>query len=194
MIYIHPNTKLLIFDCDGTISDNMVIHNQSWKTVAKRHQLNITTEALSDYNGIPTIDILHKLTQNMDLKKIDLEVIVREKEVLANQKIHLALPIKPIIEIIKHYHNQIPMVVISGGTSDNVLKTLTSLKIKNLFDLIITAEDNHPTKNLPLAFTKIADIFGVNPNTCHVFEDGKLGLINAIKANMMVTDVRVFYS
>lgn len=192
MIYIHPKTKALIFDCDGTIADNMIIHNESWQVVAKRYQLDISPDELSDYNGMPTIDVLHKLTKDMDLDA-DLTTIVNEKEALAYQNIHLASPIKSVVELIKRYHNQLPMVVISGGTSDNVNKTLSTLNIDHLFDWVITADDDHPTKDSPLAFTRIAYKLGVEPSSCHVFEDGKLGLINAIKANMMVTDVRAFH-
>jgi beta-phosphoglucomutase-like phosphatase (HAD superfamily) len=192
MIHIHPETKVLIFDCDGTIADNMVIHNESWKIVAKRHQIDISCDELPHYNGMPAIDIFYKIAKNVS-SDVDPMVIVNEKEALANENIHLAAPIKPVVDIIKDYHTRLPMVVISGGTSDNVNKTLLTLDISNSFDWIITADDDHPTKDSPLAFTKIADKLGVKPDLCHVFEDGKLGLINAIKANMMVTDARVFH-
>lgn len=192
MIYIHPKTQVLIFDCDGTIADNMTIHNQAWQTIAKRYQINVSPDELAHYNGIPTINVLQKLTKNMDLGT-DLTAIVDEKEALTHQSIHLASPIMPVVDIIKHYHNRLPMVVISGGTAENVTKTLSTLNIDHLFEWIITADDDHPTKDSPSAFTRIAEKFGVEPNRCQVFEDGKPGLINAIKANMVVTDVRTFY-
>ena len=193
MIHIHPNTAMLIFDCDGTIANNMFIHNESWKTIAKRHKIEISFNELPQYNGMPGIDIFQKITKNR-YPEIDPNIIVNDKEQLANQNIHLAPPIKPVIDIIKSYHNRLPMVVISGGTLENVSKTLITLGIKNLFNWIITADDNHPSKDSPLAFIKIANKFGVKPSLCHVFEDGKLGLINAIKADMVVTDVRTFHS
>lgn len=191
MIQIHPKIKVLIFDCDGTIVDNMHIHYNSWKVIEKRYKINVTPEVLSHYNGIPTINVLNKIKKlefNQELKKI-----VKEKENIVNEKIHESLPIKPIIQVIKKYHNKLPMVVISGGTAKNVHKTLNIFKIKHLFDWIITADDDHPTKDSPLAFKYIAKKFNINPNLCQVFEDGKSGLINALKANMVVTDVRTFY-
>ncbi|MDE5028355.1 HAD family hydrolase, partial [Francisella tularensis subsp. holarctica] len=62
--------------------------------------------------------------------------------------------------------------------------------LKDFFDEIITADDNHPSKNIPNAFTLIADKYNLKPRECHVFEDCVPGLISALQAGMTVTDVR----
>ncbi len=192
MIYIHPQTQALIFDCDGTIADSMIIHNRAWSAIASRYEIDISSEELAHFNGIPTVKILQHLTQGQDFPH-DIPAIVHEKEMLAHQEIHKVLPIEPIVNLIKEYHKKLPMVVISGGTQENVYKTLDALNLRHLFDFIITASDDHPTKEYPESFTLIAERLGVDSDKCHVFEDGKPGLINAIKANMVVTDVRTFY-
>ena len=192
MIYIHPKTQALIFDCDGTIADNMRIHNEAWLEVAKRYEINITSEQLTHFNGIPTVNILNHLLPKAHPYG-DIGKIVHEKELLAENKIHHSQPIAPVVEIIKRYHNKLPMVVISGGKEYNVTKTLKALDLIHYFEFIITADDSHPTKDQPEAFTLIADRLNVDADKCHVFEDGKPGLINALKANMMVTDIRAIY-
>ncbi|WP_119342563.1 HAD family hydrolase [Facilibium subflavum] len=192
MIYIHPKTQALIFDCDGTIADSMIIHNNAWNTIAQRYKLQITTEQIAHYNGIPTLQILQRLTEGHGYE-YDLSLIVEEKEKLAQKDIHRVLPIKPVVDIIEKYHRKLPMVVISGGASENVYKTLEALNLIDYFEFIITADDDHPTKESPEAFLQIAKRLGVKAQQCHVFEDGKPGLINAIKADMVVTDIRTFY-
>ena len=82
------------------------------------------------------------------------------------------------------------MIVISGGSRNNVLRSLDILGITDYFAEIITADDDHPTKNTIEAFTLLADKYNVKPDQCHVFEDGVTGLINALKAGMTVTDAR----
>ena len=193
MIYIHPKTQALIFDCDGTIADTMVIHNEAWNTIADRYQFKLTPAELEHYNGIPTLQILQMLTTHEDKKRFDLHRMVHEKENLAEEKMDRVIAIQPVVDLIKRYHQKLPMVVISGGMRRNVLKTLNILNITNHFEFIITADDNHPTKDSPEAFTLIADRLAVDCDKCHVFEDGKPGLINAVKANMMVTDMRTIY-
>lgn len=192
MIYIHPNTQALIFDCDGTIADSMSIHNKAWQIIASRYQINLSSEKLAHFNGIPTAKILAMLTEGTDFK-FDIPRIVNEKEMLAAENITEVLPIQPIIEVIKNHHGKIPMVVFSGGTRHNVIQTLKTLSLIPFFEFILTGDDDHPTKDNPDSFRLIANRLGVNCNRCHVFEDGKPGLINAVKANMHVTDVRTFY-
>jgi HAD superfamily hydrolase (TIGR01509 family) len=82
------------------------------------------------------------------------------------------------------------MLVISGGKAKNVARTLEILEIDDCFDEVITADDNHPSKDTTQAFTLLANKYGVKPQECHVFEDGVPGLINALKAGMTVTDMR----
>jgi len=192
MIYINKVTKLLIFDCDGTISDSTDIHNRAWYSIAKKYKFFIPEGELERNNGIPTINILRRLTAKMELT-VDLSTIVEEKEDIACSDMQNALPIKPVIDLIHHYHHKLPMMVISGGARKNVMKTLSTIKIDTFFDSIITADDDHPAKDCPESFTLIAEQFGVQCNQCQVFEDGKLGLINAVKANMLVTDARTLY-
>ncbi len=193
MIYIHPKTQALIFDCDGTIADTMVIHNEAWHTIAQRYRFNLSPDELAHYNGIPTLQILQMLTTSEDKKRFDLHKMVHEKENLAEEKMDRVIAIQPVLDLINRYHQKLPMVVISGGMRRNVVKTLEALDIASHFEFIITADDDHPTKDTPEAFTLIADRLGVDHDKCHVFEDGKPGLINAVKANMMVTDIRTFY-
>lgn len=133
------------------------------------------------------------LTTSEDQKRFDLHKMVHEKENLAEEQMDRVIAIQPIVDLIKRYHQKLPMVVISGGMRKNVIKTLEALDLVDYFEFIITADEDHPTKDTPEAFTLIADKLGVDHDKCHVFEDGKPGLINAVKANMMVTDIRTIY-
>lgn len=188
MLLINKNTKLLIFDCDGTIANNMPIHINAWETILTNHKLHITTENLDNFHGMPSRYILKHLYKQLN----DLEInhIANEIASYTNKNIGKGRPIKPTIETINKYYGHKKMIVLSGGTKKNVFKTLDALGITNLFDEIITADDNHPSKNTIEAFTLIADKYNISYHECHVFEDGVPGLIHALKAGMTVTDMR----
>ncbi|AIT08613.1 haloacid dehalogenase [Candidatus Francisella endociliophora] len=187
LLPVHKNTKLLIFDCDGTIANNMQIHIEAWMSVLKDRQINISSIDLDRYNGLPSEHLLKELFEFKDheIPSISEKIKHASHELLIHTK-----PIQPIVELVKHYHNKIPMIVISGGKRENVQKSLDVLKISNLFDEIITADDNHPSKNSSKAFSLLADKYNLTPRECHVFEDGVPGLISALQAGMTVTDVR----
>jgi HAD superfamily hydrolase (TIGR01509 family) len=50
---------------------------------------------------------------------------------------------------------------------------------------------NH--KPFPDTFLKAADLLGIKPSECMVFEDGQLGLQAAASAGMMCVDVTLYY-
>jgi HAD superfamily hydrolase (TIGR01509 family) len=47
-------------------------------------------------------------------------------------------------------------------------------------------------KPAPDTFLKCAELMGVDPSECHVFEDGDPGIQAAKIAGMMVTDIREY--
>ncbi|MBD1309031.1 HAD family hydrolase [Francisella tularensis subsp. holarctica] len=187
LLPVHKNTKLLIFDCDGTIANNMDIHINAWFNVLKNTKVQIESVDFDKYNGLPSEYILKEVFNFDDIQtpKIAAEIKKTSYQLLSQTK-----PIEPIVDLIKYYHNRISMLVISGGKKLNVYKSLDVLGLKDFFDEIITADDNHPSKNIPKAFTLIADKYNLKPRECHVFEDGVPGLISALQAGMTVTDVR----
>jgi beta-phosphoglucomutase-like phosphatase (HAD superfamily) len=187
LLPVHKNTKLLIFDCDGTIANNMHIHTNAWIDVLSKKNIAISPVDLEKYNGLPSEVILEQVF-NFDSEQTP--IIAEEIKTTSHKLLGDTKPIEPVVDLVKHYYKKIPMVVISGGKKDNVYKSLDILGLTDLFDEIITADDNHPRKDSPKAFTLLAEKYNVKNSECHVFEDGVPGLINALKAGMTVTDVR----
>jgi HAD superfamily hydrolase (TIGR01509 family) len=56
----------------------------------------------------------------------------------------------------------------------------------------VTADDVVRHKPDPETFLKCAELMGVEPEFCQVFEDGELGMQAAQRAGMILTDVRPF--
>ncbi|WP_150467357.1 HAD family hydrolase [Francisella sp. SYW-9] len=187
LLPVHKNTKLLIFDCDGTIANNMHIHTNAWIDVLSKKNITITAIDLEKYNGLPSETILNEVFK---FNNEQIPSIAEEIKTTSHKLLNDTRPIEPVVNLVKHYYKKTPMVVISGGKKDNVYKSLDILNLTDLFDEIITADDNHPRKDSPKAFTLLAEKYNVKNNECHVFEDGVPGLINALKAGMTVTDVR----
>lgn len=189
LLPVHKNTKLLIFDCDGTIANNMQIHIQAWIKVLKNCQVSVDIESidLDKYNGLPSKYLLKEI---FDFKDHEIPQISDKIKQASHELLEHTKPIEPIVDLVKHYYRKIPMIVISGGSRKNVIKSLDVLEITHMFDEIITADNDHPAKNTTEAFALLADKYNLSPRECHVFEDGVPGLINALQAGMTVTDVR----
>ena len=187
LLPVHKDTKLLIFDCDGTITNNMHIHQNVWKNILKEENLSLENIDLEKYNGLQCHHILKDV---FNLSQDHATNVQSKIKSTTNSLIHKSSGIQPIIDIIKHYHGKKKMLVISGGHRNNVIITLEKLGLESYFEEIITADDDHPPKSTIEAFTILADKYNLKPSKCHVFEDGVKCLINALKAGMTVTDAR----
>jgi len=80
--------------------------------------------------------------------------------------------------------------VLSGGVSRGVKKSLEINNLSSYFDRIIGADEEFPPKTEPASFVEVAKHFEIEPNNWVVFEDGDVGLENALLAGMKVVDVR----
>jgi len=117
------------------------------------------------------------------------ELVKLKQETFWNSA-ELLEPVQEIIAIVKEFHGKLPMSVGTGASRKSTEVQLGALKIADYFDAIVSADDVTSHKPEPETFLKCAQLMGVEPTACQVFEDGDLGIEAAKKAGMMVTDVR----
>jgi HAD superfamily hydrolase (TIGR01509 family) len=94
------------------------------------------------------------------------------------------------VEIAKSNYGKIPMAVASGGTQQIICKVLEHLKIRYLFDAVVTNEMVKNQKPAPDIFLEAAKRIGVEPKFCRAYEDTELGLTAIRAAGMEAVDVR----
>ena len=85
------------------------------------------------------------------------------------------------------------MAIGTGGSRRLALKTLEVIGLDRYFDILVSSEDVNQFKPHPETFLKCAELMGVEPADCEVFEDGILGIEAAQAAGMMVVDVTQYY-
>ena len=189
---INPNAKGLIFDLDGTLADTMPIHFIAWKNAAARYGIDFTTELFAQLAGIPLYPTVEKLNQIFG-KSIDPKEMGDLKEAEFEENMHQTPEIKIVTDLVRAHHGKIPMAVGTGGARRLALKTLEIIGLQNYFDVLVTSEDVSHFKPNPETFVKCAELMGVAPTDCEVFEDGVLGIQAAQTAGMMVVDVTKYY-
>ena len=74
-----------------------------------------------------------------------------------------------------------------------VKESLTVIGVDDWFEAIVGADDVVHGKPAPDVFLKAAEMIGVPPEACLVYEDGDLGIEAARRAGMEVIDVRPWY-
>ena len=186
---VSPHIKGLIFDCDGTLADTMPLHWRAWQMVTQRHSLHFPEDRFYSLGGVPSRDILKLLAKEQG-RSLDHIAIAHEKEEAYLPLIAKAEPIHAVMEIVKANHGKIPMAVASGGSQKIIGRVLDHLKIRHLFDVIVTNEMVKNQKPAPDIFLEAARRIGVDPKFCRAYEDTDLGLQAMRAAGMDAVDVR----
>ena len=181
--------KGLVFDCDGTLADTMPLHWQAWQMITQRHNLHFPQDRFYAYGGVPSRDILKLLAEEQG-RSLDHIAVAHEKEETYLQTLAQVGPIDAVVEIAKENFGKIPMAVASGGTQKIIVQVLEHLKIRHLFNAVVTSEMVVNQKPAPDIFLEAARLIGVEPKFCRAYEDTDLGMQAIRSAGMDAVDVR----
>ncbi|MEG8946935.1 HAD family hydrolase [Rosettibacter firmus] len=188
-IEIHPDAKALIFDCDGTLVDSMPLHMKSWEYAMNIFNLEFDYDFFFSKKGMKETDIINILSEKLRIP-LDTHEILKAKHRYFMENIYEVKPIDEVVKIVLEHKNKLPMAVVSGGMRKIVYEELNLIGIKNYFNVILTADDNIKPKPAPDLFLSASQLLNVKAQNCQVFEDGDSGIQAALKANMIVTDIR----
>ena len=84
--------------------------------------------------------------------------------------------------------------IASSNSRDLILACLEGNGIADCFDCIVTSCDVAKGKPAPDVYLKAAELLGVEPETCLVFEDVPMGILSGKNAGMRVCAVEDGYS
>lgn len=188
---VHPNARALIFDLDGTLVDTMDIHLAAWKEVGRRNGFDYPEELFYRLAGTPTRKIVPIVNAELGLS-LDVDETVHAKEEAFLRNIHLIKPLVPVANLARRYDGKMPMAIGTGNTRELTRRIMDEARLGFDFRVIVTADDVIHHKPHPETFLRCAELLGVVPEFCQVFEDGEQGLQAARSAGMIATDVRPF--
>ena len=177
--------KALIFDMDGTMIDNMMVHHRAWQKQMQLEGYNYSLSEIIEHFHGKNLEILEQLFGSK-YTEIERLRISNEKE-----KIYREI-YKPELKLIDGlpellavaYENDIPMGIGTAAQYANVDMVLDTLNIRNYFDAIVADIDVEIGKPNPEVFHKVATKLGVNFENCLVFEDSPIGAKTAQNAGM----------
>jgi beta-phosphoglucomutase-like phosphatase (HAD superfamily) len=187
-----------IFDCDGTLADTMPIHYQAWsETLAlKLGRPSAFTESLFyHFGGMPAREIVARLNHDFGYD-LPVEQTAHEKEMRFVELLPGIGPVPEVIDVLNRLPLDAKVAVASGGLTEIVRETLRFLGLsvgpKEKIKVLVGSDQVTHGKPRPELFLRAAELLGVDPKRCLVFEDAEPGFAAAKAAGMDYIDVRPF--
>lgn len=179
----------LIFDMDGTLLDTESTHRKAWHDVLGLYGLRYNLQAMVELNGSPAWRIAQSIIE-LNQADFDPHLLAREKtERVKSMLLDTVRPL-PLLDVVKEWHGRRPMSVGTGSESALAEVLLAHLGVRHYFQAVVAADHVRNHKPAPDTFLLCAELMGVEPGRCVVFEDAVFGLQAAHLAGMDAVDAR----
>lgn len=182
--------KALIFDMDGTLVDSMPLHLAAWIATSQEYGFHCDAEWLYAHGGVPSRKIAALIAQQQQLT-LDPELVARRKTAHYVASIANAVPFPQMAALVAQAYGCWPMAIGTGSLRSNAERILEQSGLGRYIQTIVAAEDVSAHKPAPDTFLRAAELLGVAPSDCLVFEDTAIGCDAALAAGMacvMVVD------
>lgn len=180
----------VIFDLDGVITNTAKYHYLAWKKLADELNIYFDENINERLKGVSRLESLEII-----LEKSNKKYSKEEKEFYANRKNEyykeMIKKITPnevlpgVLKLIKKL-KELNIKISVASVSKNAYTVLENLRIKDMFDYIVDANEIKHGKPDPEIFLNAAHGIMIRPNLCIGIEDSKAG-IEAIKRASMLS-------
>lgn len=176
--------KAFLYDCDGTLADNMQAHKDTYVQVAQKSGVEIDPQIIDEFAGLPIPKVVEEINKRYGATFDPVAFEASKSDLFYNEFIGKTQPIVHVVEHLKASAGQFRIGVVSGGSRKMIEKTLQVLGIADLVEVLVCAGETAHGKPYPDPFLKAAELLNVEPQKCLVFEDGEAGVQAAEAAGM----------
>jgi beta-phosphoglucomutase len=185
--------RACIFDLDGVIVDTAKYHFLAWKRLAGQLGIVFTEKDNERLKGVSRMNSLEIILEigNRKLTSSQKNEFAALKNKWYVEYIEKMTPeeILPGCLYFLHELRKAKIKTAVGSASKNTPMILERVGIIDLFDAVADGNNVSKAKPDPEVFLKAAEILGIDPGQCIVFEDAIAGIQAAINAGMFAVGV-----
>lgn len=187
--------KGIIFDQDGTMIDNMMVHHWAWKGILSDLGLDMSIEEVMEkVHGINEEILLRLFGDTYSLEERQQISLDKEAQYRETFRPQLKL-IEGLDSFLKEAKAKgIPMGVATAAPPENMDFVLDGLHIRDMFKVTLHARDVTKGKPDPEVYLKAAEGLGIPPEECVVFEDSPTGARSAFNAGIPVIVIKTTHA
>jgi beta-phosphoglucomutase family hydrolase len=180
-----------LFDMDGVIIDSNPLHCQAWIAFNRRYGLETTEAMLASMYGKRNDEIVRTYF-GADLAAEEIVARGAAKEALYREMLHgrLEATLVPGVRAFLEEYRSVPKGLASNAEPANVELIVEEAGIRPCFRVIVDGHQVQNPKPDPEIYLKVAQILGIAPANCIVFEDSETGVQAGLAAGMRVVGFR----
>jgi beta-phosphoglucomutase family hydrolase len=180
----------LIFDMDGTLVDSGQLHQHTWTLTLNKYGIPVDRALMRSLAGVPVRATLEILLEKFQVStRATLDEMYAFKESCTRAHMHGLVKATKLVEVVKKYQGIKPMAIGTGSQTPEARMVLELCGLAHRIDVVVGADQVKNPKPAPDTFLRCAELMGVQPDQCVVFEDSPLGLQAAHRAGMTGVDV-----
>ena len=178
--------KALLFDMNGTMIDDMAYHAKAWYNILNDDlRAGLTYDEVKKEMYGKNDEVLVRIFGPSKFSMAEMTALSIEKEKRYQQEYLPFLKLIDGLKVLATAKSQgVKMAIGSAAIPFNIDFVLDNLHIRDYFSVIVSADDVEISKPHPETFTKAAELLGVAPADCIVFEDAPKGVEAAQNAGM----------
>ncbi len=173
----------VIFDMDGTLLDTQRICVPAWDTVGSLYGIENMGDCIPEVCGMNESG----WTAYIENKYPSLDIVGFKRDmreyIIKNLVVRFKKGGKELIDYLKR--RGVKIAIASGSSRESILHHIGEVGLKESdFDAIVGSHDVEHGKPAPDVFLKTAELMGVKPEKCFVFEDSANGIRAGYAAGM----------
>jgi len=179
--------KAFVFDLNGTMINDMEYHLTAWYNILTEDlNARLSREEVKGHMYGKNEELLDRIFGKGHFSQDQVVEISKTKENRYQQAFrpHLELIAGLGEFLFRADQHHIKMAIGSAAITFNIDFILDNLSIRHYFQAIVSADDVTISKPHPETFLKAAELLGVAPPGCLVFEDAPKGVEAALNAGM----------
>ena len=187
-----PRRRLaFIFDMDGVLVDSNPAHRKAWEAFNRRYGLETTEGMIQFMYGKRNDEIVRGFFgDGLPAGEVEARGAAKERlyrETIAG-KVEGMIP--PGVRGFLEARRDAPMAVASNAEPENVAFILKETGLGKYFRVVVDGHQVERPKPFPDVYRRAAELLGVAPGHCIVFEDSYSGVEAARAAGMRVVGIR----
>ncbi len=180
------SVKGVRFDMDGVLVDNMWMHILVFERFLSQWGVSDIAAKLTARAGMGNDEIISDLLPAEVIEKMGLTQLGVDKERLYRQMYAEDIkPVEGLIDFLKELKSKgIKCAVGSSGCRENVEFVIKSCGLESYFDALVYSDLVTRCKPDPQIYLKAMELLGVSGQEAVVFEDAKVGVTAARRAEV----------